>query len=80
MIDPTLMMFDSHIEAAIFFGGFLVFVIAISLAGYWEAKTKDEKKDVLAFLAVIGPLSTVSLMIVGYFGLVCRACCFVLHG
>ena len=80
MIDPTHMMFNSHIGAAIFFGGFLVFVIAISLLGYWEAKTKEEKKDNLAFLAVIGSLFAVSLAIVGYFSLVCHDCCLALHG
>ena len=67
MIDPTLMLFDSHLEGVIFFAGFLVFVAALSFFGYRDAKSKEEKKDVLAFFGVIGSLSAVSLAIVGYF-------------
>ena len=67
MFDPTLMLFDSHIEAIIFFGGFLGYVIALAILAYKDAKTKDEKKTAVAFLSVFGSLSAVSLAIAGFF-------------
>ena len=68
MIDPTLMIFDSHMEALIVFGGFLVYVVLLALFGYIEAKTKEEKRLAIDFLLVFGSLSAVSLVFVGYFG------------
>ena len=67
MIDPTLLLFDSHMEAIVFFAGFLAYIVALSFFGYREAGSKEEKKDVLAFLSVFGSLATVSLGIAGYF-------------
>ena len=68
MFDPTPMLFDSHLEALIFLGGMLVYVVALAILGYRDAKTKDEKKTAVAFLSVFGSLSAVSLAIAGFFG------------
>ena len=67
MIDPTLMLFSSHLEAAIFFGGMLAFIIALSLIGYRQTKDKDEKKTAVTFLAVFGSLFVVALGITAVF-------------
>jgi uncharacterized membrane protein len=62
------MLFESHMEAIVFFCGMFVYIALLSFFGYREAKTKDEKKDFIAFIAVLGPLFVVSLAIVVYFG------------
>ena len=67
MIDPTLMLFGSHKEVIIFFAGFLVYIAALSFFGYKDASSKEEKKDVLAFLGVFGLLGAVSVAIAGFF-------------
>jgi len=69
MIDPTLMLFGSHKEAIIFFTGFLVYIVALSFFGYKDARSKEEKKDVLAFLGVFGSLGAVSVAVAGFFGM-----------
>jgi len=66
MIDPTLMLFDSHKEAIIFFAGFLAYIIGLSVLGYIQAASKDEKKDALAFLSVFDSMAVVSLTITGF--------------
>ena len=68
MIDPTLMLFDSHLEALVFFGGMFVYVAVLALLGYRDAKTKEEKKDAIAFISVFGPMVALSMGIVGFFG------------
>ena len=67
MIAPTLMLFNSHMEAAIFFIGFLVFIAVLSINGYRQTRGKEERKDILAFFAIFGSMTVLSLAIAAFF-------------
>jgi len=69
MIDPTLLLFGSHKEAIVVFAGFLAYIVALSFFSYKDAKSKEEKKDVLAFLSVFGSLGAVSVAIAVFFSM-----------
>lgn len=47
LIDPTLMLFGSHIEAIIFFAGMFFFVFALCLPAYVQEKDSEKRKDTL---------------------------------
>ena len=61
------MLFDSHKEAIIFFAGFMAYIIGLSILGYKQAASKEEKITALTFLGVFGSMAAVSLAIAGYF-------------
>jgi len=69
MFDPTGFLYGDHKETIIISIGFLVYIVALSFFGYRDAGSKEEKKDVLAFLGVFGSLAAVSLAIASYFSL-----------
>jgi hypothetical protein len=47
----------------VFFAGMVVYIALLSLFGYRDAKSTEEKKNVLAFFAVFGSMSVTALAI-----------------
>jgi len=66
-IDPTLIIFNNHIEAAVFFGWLLVYISTLAIFGHRSSNTKDEKLTAFIFLLVFGTMAAVSLGLVACF-------------
>lgn len=69
MIDPTLMLFESHAEAIILFAGMFLFVFAACLLHYREEKDKEKRKDTLVQWVVLDSLFAVGIGIASFFGI-----------
>ena len=56
-------LLGNHKETIIISIGFLVYIVAVSFFAFRDADSKEEKKDILAFLGVFGSLAAVVLII-----------------
>ena len=63
MFDLTGLLHGNQTETIIIASGFLVYVVAVSFFAYRDTSSKEEKKDILAFLGVFGSLAAVVLII-----------------
>jgi ABC-type Mn2+/Zn2+ transport system permease subunit len=61
-------MFSSHLEGIIVFAGFFFIVFAMCLCAMFEAKDKEERKDIAFAWVTLDGMFAVGVGIVAFFG------------